>query len=389
VHCLVCGSPYLIELTRLRRIPSSAQYFISRGLDNHHTISPSTDLIAYQCFSCTHVQTDTKLVPYYKDVISAASLSSHVLEKRDAVINRIVHLLGVHNPKFLEIGAFQGQYLEHLINIGFSNVFGIEHNPASVLLGRKRGVNLIPGYILDDTPLESELPKADILLCFNFLEHMPDPFLFLLKVKNKFLANPAYLYLTMPSFEYIREANLLQEFVPDHLSYFTLQSLQTLFLRASFEIVQIDEINNNNDLEIVARSTSQNINPLNPHPLSSLIDSINSILVQSHLSNKRVAFWGAGHRSLTLISQLLFQNIESIVDSAPFKQGLLCPDTSIPIISPDTFFDDPAQVLLLSLPGIYADEVCKMLSQQSLNIEQAYIISGNTISIYTLNNCFS
>ena len=34
----------------------------------------------------------------------------------------------------------------------------------------------------------------------------------------------------MPSFQYISSQNLLQEFVPDHISYFTPQSLRTLFV---------------------------------------------------------------------------------------------------------------------------------------------------------------
>jgi hypothetical protein len=381
VHCIVCGSPYLNELTRLEHIPSSAQYFVSAFNVTRHALKATTNLIAFQCLSCSHVQSDTSLVPYYKDVISTASLSPAIVDHRDSIIRYITGLLGEPNPSILEIGAFQGEYLEHLKNLGYSNLTGIEHKMESVNNGRIRGVNLIEGYILDDTPLYSDSLPADVLLCFNFLEHIPDPFRFLQIAKHKFLSSPAYLYLTMPSFEYIRKTNLLQEFVPDHLSYFTLQSLQTLFARCNLQVLSINEINNCNDLEIVAKSLSYEPVSLDQQPFLNLISKINQTLFESRASSERVAFWGAGHRSLTLISQLNHHYIDFIVDSARFKQGLICPDTCLPIISPEDFFNQPADVLFVSLPGIYADEVCLKLQQADSSISKIFVIAGNSISL--------
>ena len=354
------------------------------GITNHST-EVSTSLIAYQCVSCTHVQSESRLVPYYKDVISTASLSPAILDKRDNVIRRISELLEDENPNIIEIGAFQGQYLSHLKSIGYTNVFGIENSRESVETGRLLGLNLIQGYVLDDTPILTELPSADIILCFNFLEHIPDPFQFLQMIKHKLCSASAYLYMTMPSFEYIRRTNLLQEFVPDHISYFTVQSLRTLFRRCNFEILTINEINNSNDLEIIAKSISHKSLALDQQPLLNLIRKIDLTLSEAPITKKRVAFWGAGHRSLTLISQLKHQYINYIVDSARFKQGLICPDTHIPIISPDDFFKQPTEILFLSLPGIYAEEVCKQVKNSNTYIEHLFIIDGNELTSVNLS----
>jgi len=384
VHCIACGSPFLNEITRLEQIPSSAQYFVPEFELHNTTFKSSTDLIVYQCISCTHVQSQSPLVFYYKDVVTTASLSPAILHRRDTVIHNISNMLGNNNPTILEIGSFQGQYLAHLARIGYSNLFGIENNPESVESGRLTGVNLFQGYILDDNAVFSDIPPADLVLCFNFLEHIPDPFHFLQIVRYKLCSKLAYIYITIPSFEYIRKTNLLQEFVPDHLSYFTVQSLHTLFARCNLQILSIDEINNSNDLEIVAKSSLQHPLPLDRQPFLTLIKTINIILTQSHASTERVAFWGAGHRSLTLISQLNFQFINQIVDSAPFKQGLFCPDTGIPIISPNQFFSQPTDVLFISLPGIYASEVCSQVKASCVNIKHLFVVTGNSITTIDL-----
>ena len=379
MRCIVCGSPFLKEITRLERIPSSAQYFVPETSLKDPTLNASSSLAAYQCASCSHVQSQTSLVPYYKDVITASSLSPLILDKRDAVLRYICSLLGTANPVVLEIGAFQGQYLHHLKNHGYSNLFGLEHNLESVQLGRSKGLNLLQGYILDEPTSFNGLPQADLILCFNFLEHIPYPFQFLQTIKHRLCAETAYIYMTMPSFEYIRKTNLLQEFIPDHLSYFTLKSLQTLFARCNLDILSIEEINNSNDLEIVAKSTSVQPLSLDRRPFLALIHKINAVLSESQATNKRVAFWGAGHRSLTLISQLHHQFIDCIVDSASFKQGLSCPDTCLPVISPEDFFCQPSDVLFISLPGIYAEEVSSYIKQSNLSIEHIYVITGNDL----------
>lgn len=380
MHCIVCGSSFLKEITRLERIPASAQYFIHATELRNTSLHGHASLTAYQCKSCTHVQSNSPLVPYYKDVISTSSLSPSIRERRDSRIRDISQLLGNKNPSILEVGAFQGQYLQHLINVGYSKVAGIEHNPISVEIGNASGAKLVQGYILDEIQVEKELLPADILLCFNFLEHIPDPFGFIELLKHNFCSSSSFFYLTMPSFEYIRKANLLQEFIPDHISYFTLRSLETLFKRCNMEIVSIEEIHNSNDLEIVAKTFVYEPVALDSQPFHSLISIINTILIDSFKANQRVAFWGAGHRSLTLISQLQHDYIDFIVDSATFKQGLVCPDTYLPIIGPATFFSFPTDVLFLSLPGVYSDEVCTVIKELQLGIGSIFVITGNNIS---------
>ena len=127
-----------------------------------------------------------------------------------------------------------------------------------------------------------------------------------------------------------------------------------MFHRCNLKLHSLNSINNGNDLEVVAIYEKPDISPLSNVPIDLLISQINSITEDSFNTNQIVAFWGAGHRSLTLISQLSFSKISFIVDSASFKQGTYCPDTGIPIFSPSVLNDNQVDVLFLSLPGSYA-----------------------------------
>ena len=65
------------------------------------------------------------------------------------------------------------------------------------------------------------------------------------------------------------------------------------------------------------------------------------------------------------------QEIDCIIDSAIFKQGMYSPITNIKIISPETLKDSKIDLLIIMVPGIYPDEVVKKVKKMKLNIHLA------------------
>ena len=128
--------------------------------------------------------------------------------------------------------------------------------------------------VLIDSGLDRRLGKYDIVLCFNFLEHIPDPFAFIQLIKQYLTNDISYLYFTMPSFQYIDSESLLQEFVPDHRSYFTLESLRALFGRCGLEVCSLRSVNCGNDLEAIVRYEKRALTALSAHSFHSLIKEI-------------------------------------------------------------------------------------------------------------------
>ena len=149
----------------------------------------------------------------------------------------------------------------------------------------------------------------------------------------------------------------------------------------NLDIYSLETINNGNDLRVIARYERLKAKSISSERFERLIHDINLVLKTAASNRSTVSFWGAGHRSLTLISQLQHHLISQIVDSAPFKHGKYCPDTGLAIVSPTQFFEQPTDILFLSLPGIYADEVIRQIKSANLQIKQVILIEGNHIKL--------
>ena len=184
-------------------------------------------------------------------------------------------------------------------------ITGIEASKNSVKLATEKNLNVVQGYFGENTnALKGQ--KFDIVVCYNFLEHMPHPKKVLEDLK-KYLNNNSYIYMTVPSLNFIESTSCVHEFISDHLSYFTLNSLEKLFVYCGYQILKCNSFHNKNDLEITAKFKKEEKVCLNLNEYHELINKVDNILDNLKGVNKPIFIWGAGHRSLTLISQLKYE----------------------------------------------------------------------------------
>lgn len=74
-------------------------------------------------------------------------------------------------------------------------------------------------------------------------------------------------------------------------------------------------------------------------------------------AGKKLALFGAGHQGFTIAATTaLKDHALYMIDSAPFKQGRFAPASHIKIVSPEHFFSEPADVIMITAPG-YAKEI--------------------------------
>ena len=213
------------------------------------------------------------------------------------------------------------------------------------------------------------------------MEHVPSPITFLHAIKP-YLSNQAILYFTVPSYDFILRTSCIQEFISDHKSYFSHQTLQSLFIRAGYTILESNHLNNNNDLEILVQYTPED-SQIDLNSYYKYLKNLTSVIDSHYLKNQTVAIWGAGHRTLTLLSQINHQAISYVVDSAPFKQGLYTPSSRIPIISPTLYQTHLTDVLIISLPGIFSTEVLESIAEWKTRPSYTYLLDESGINSFT------
>lgn len=93
------------------------------------------------------------------------------------------------------------------------------------------------GYFADCTDLDSE--KTEVAVCFDTLEHVPDPMRFLKEIRRCMIPGGT-IYLGVPNCDEFLKS-LVREYLSffyhkSHLYYFSARSLQVLLGRAGFEV---------------------------------------------------------------------------------------------------------------------------------------------------------
>lgn len=358
-NCRGCSSPDMVNLLSLDGFPKAAQFFLT-GLEQSAEDSAITLLIS-QCEDCGLVQLRNEPVSYYKDVITAAALSNKSKEKLIDEWAPIVKKYMLDGKKAMEIGACRGEFLSILNQLGLDAV-GLEGSRENILISESIGVKVQHGYLLDAT-FEDQF---DLVVCNNYLEHQPNVKGFLKKTRE-ILAPDGLVYFSVPNFDYLLSRSCLYEFVADHLVYFNHKTLRLTFEANGFDVQIQYEKNNGNDLVILAKKSAGVDLHSHCKTLDRVVASLRALLSDAAGAGRTVVSWGAGHRALALLALADARSIEYVVDSAPFKQNMITPQTHLHVRSPEYLMQHGCDILILMLPGSLALQVQDQLKRSTLN----------------------
>jgi 2-polyprenyl-3-methyl-5-hydroxy-6-metoxy-1,4-benzoquinol methylase len=135
---------------------------------------------------------------------------------------------------WLDIGCGSGFLLSRLQEKGW-NAIGIEPGEWGQIAARRRGINVIQGF-LDKKTFNR---KFDVISAVDVLEHIPDPIHFM-DLANYYLNKGGRMVITIPfadSFNakvFKRYWSMIEP--PSHSQYFTTRSLNRLLIMTGFEI---------------------------------------------------------------------------------------------------------------------------------------------------------
>jgi len=372
MSCRLCEEAVTDIIMVLEKMPKAAQYFLYESeLDDDVPINMNI----CQCKYCGLVQLDGSPVEYYKDVITAASFSETTKSFRLSEISEMVSKHQLKGKRAIEIGCGEGAMLDILNEAGLSAT-GLEHGASSVMIGQSLGRNVIEGFLEEGFTLDEE--PFDFFLIYNFLEHLPDPNR-MIKAVNTITTDDAVGYVTVPNLDHLYDTQCSYEFVADHLSYFTEYTIKFAFYKNGFNILECYRINNNND--IVVKVKKRKVASISEmfQEVEILILKLQGLVASYHQQNKKVAIWGAGHRTLALLALAGVDKIAYVVDSAKFKQGKYTPILHKPVVSPEQLIKAPVDLVIVMVPGIYPDEVIKIIESMGIESEVA-VLKGNEIS---------
>lgn len=164
----------------------------------------------------------------------------------------------------------------------------------------------------------------------------------------------------MPSLEQVLENNRFYDFVADHRSYFSKQTLHVALEKNGFQVFEINRDWGGEHLVALVKKPSQTDFDSVRSAVDQLIDEFTQLVHASLAKGKRVAIWGASYHALTLLALSCIEGISYVIDSAPYKQGRFTPVSHIPIVAPGTLKSAPVELVIV-MASRYSSEIMGQL----------------------------
>ena len=368
MDCKLCGNPLSsIESLQIPNFPSVVQYFPKVASDS---INLKSVLLVNRCKYCNLVQLMNNPVWYYKEVIRSNSVSEEMRKFRTTQFRSFIEEFSLTSKSILEVGCGQGENLEILAAIEPS-AHGVEYGQLAVETCTSKGLSVQKCFM--DTSSRIDHAPFDAFFSFNVLEHVPDPRGWLRAIHGS-LSENAFGLIEVPNFTLIEDNNLITEFMGDHLTYFTEETLRLILEVSGFQVIRIES----QFSQYVLSATVSKSKSFNYEGYSQYLQETQQIFSEfkTRFMQDEIAIWGAGHQSLAYINLFGLESItKCVIDSAPFKQESFVPGTTLPIVSPEKFFKEMQLKCVLVIAAGYNVEIIRRLHDSEFgNIGEIYSI---------------
>ncbi len=289
---------------------------------------------------------------YYEDYLMTTSYSSKMQDLQSMQVDRLIQLYDDGSLKSLvEIGCGDGSFLNHAKN-KIENVWGIEPSKRFSEVAKSNGHHVINGFVSASSPLTNL--KFDAFVSRQVFEHLNDPLDVLIGIKKMLNPNAVGLIEVPNGYRAIKN-HRFYEFFPDHVNYFSVNSLVNLANDAGLNVIGCQESFGGDYLELWVRNpvnVEENLISMEIYRqkvIKNLKDKISGLCK----NDKKIVIWGCGAKTLTIFSAGLSEIsnlIAAAIDSDPNKQGLFIPNTGIKILSPEQCLSmGPNIVIVLAL----------------------------------------
>lgn len=384
--CRSCGAGDLEELLDLGDQPL-ANSLVDPGADlTRERRHPLTLLF---CRGCSLVQIRETVPPeqLFSDYVYFSSFSDTMLAHAKESAEELVAGFGLGSKSLaVEVASNDGYQLQYFKQAGVP-VLGIEPAANIAVEAEKKGVPTRVEFFGEASAarLAEEGFRADVLLGFNVMAHVPDTNGFVAGIAT-LLSPEGVAVIEAPHVAHLVERLEFDTIYHEHIFYLSASALRPLFERHGLELIRVREV------AIHGGSLRLYVAPRGSRPVE---DSVHAVCAQEQAAGlvsgagyralaervprlredtrklidalradgKRVAAYGAAAKGSTLLNyyDIGSDRLEFVADRSHHKQGKLMPGVHVPIV--------PAEHLAASAPDYcllltwnFADEI---LAQQS------------------------
>lgn len=292
---------------------------------------------------------------YNNDQTNSKFFNEHMLN-----VISILREKGIVDKKIVEIGCGKGDFLE-LLEKESDQCLGFD--PAYI--GEKK--NIVKDLFSEKYPIE-----ADLIILRHTLEHILNPHSFLKEI-SRANNNKGFIYIEVPSIEWIIKKNAFWDIFYEHCNYFSTSALQCMFNKAETgyvfggqyiycyaDLAQLRDI-----------IPQQQIHELNASGFKANYENWKYKVE----SQENGIVWGAGAKGSTFLNSVDSKGkyIKYVADINPVKQGKFLGFTAHPIVSPQQLANKKFEAVFIMNEN-YFIEISETLKKFNIQVNQVHIL---------------
>ena len=369
VSCSFCESNQAKIFFSLPDMPTQDGVFVSTYKEAFEV--DKGDILLSYCHNCGsifnegHEAEKIHFDTYDFSLAHSPSFRSYVEETTDYLIEKY----DLSGKNILGVGCGEGYFLKELCRKGQNRGVGIDSGFKDRKSNNTENVDIT--FIRDYYSPKYKNQKVDFLSCRLVIDLLNDPFAFLRMVRDNLNGQEdAIVYFEVPHAEHNLKELCIWNFVYEHRSWFTQNSLKQTFELCGFEVLDIHPCWHKEFLAIEARPGSikqehsfrpdQEVHQL-VMGLSQALDQLKAEtenrLDKLRKEGKKLSAWGAGSRAVTFFNMFDTNDwVSEIVDINKNRQGKYLPGSGQKVIAPDQLRAINPDLLIITNPT-YADEI--------------------------------
>lgn len=408
--CLCCNGRSMVQLIDLGCQPL-ANHLLKERKQNDDRF-PLQVIRCTHCFhhQLTHVVPPARLFSEYVYVSGTADTNRKHFEHFAA--NVLATFPKAYRGTVLDISSNDGTQLDCFATKNW-RTFGVDPARNLSIRTRERGHDIIIGFWGDPRitrELQSKGVVLDVIVAQNVLAHVPSPAAFLTECAKVMQPNTVLFVQTSQAkiFQHAEFDTIYHE----HLSFFTVKSMQTLCQRCGLVLVDVAYapihgvsyiFTIRKQSSVAKESVTQFLEEERiaiydqklPIEYNMRINQTTFLLLEALKRFARDGFsivgFGAPAKGNTLLSYLSSVSPgtilpEYLVDENPLKQGLFTPNTNIPIVNYGVLQADKRNLVIFVLAWNFLDEVMtKIHKAHKPNQKMVLLVPFPTPSVYVLD----
>ena len=339
------------------RLPRNIQrLFTEDTLSEDKAVS----LDVYRCNSCDFVHLNDVLEDdYYDDYLMTTSHSHQMQSYQREQAADFISRFGLQGKRVKEMGCGDGSYLDHLRDAG-AIVSGIEPSRRFRAFALEKGYDVEEGYVTSERDLSGG--PFDGFVTRQVLEHVPDVNDFLTGIRRN-LQPGAYGLIEVPSLEKALQDRRFYDFFPDHLNYFSLDTLRFACRLNGFDVIDAYHgMYGEYNIALVINRARDDFSPVQ-QCVENLSSDIREFIARNRAEGRLVAVWGAGAKGLSVLAAAEISDVDILVDGDPHKRGLITPVSHLQVREPDELRGHPHAAILITAMA-YRHEIEKTLLEE-------------------------